>query len=195
MPLLGKILYEVLAGVPLPAFVSPTDPEYDLSRKWDGPAYRAVNRVIRGLLHDDPTVRLTYLGELPGQIDELLSLQATRELAPITMPRWHTDLLSASDLLASSASASAAKKPEDAMKEEADQIAMEDLEVWQSSEAVKQLDEALGTHVVGVLLLPVPRSATLSARSLVACNRLDRALNRSRMRAIRFALRRNRERI
>lgn len=153
---LGKILYEVLAGTPLPAFVSPTDPEYDLTRKWEGPAYRAVNRVLRGLLHEDPNVRLTYLGELPGQIDELLSLQSAREPAPAAVPRWHTDLLSASDLLASKTTAPAPRKPADAMKEEADQIAKEALEVWQTSEAVKQLENALGTARGGHLVVSRP---------------------------------------
>lgn len=152
---MGKILYEVLAGVPLPAFVSPMDHDYDLTKKWDGAAYRAVNRVLRGLLHDEPNVRLTYLGELPGQIDELLSLNL-RQAVPTTVPRWHTDLLSASDLLAARATPPAPKKPEDAMKEEADQIAKEVLEVWHSSGAVKQLDNALGTARGGHLVINSP---------------------------------------
>lgn len=153
---LGKILYELLAGVPLPAFVPPTDPEYDLTKKWNGPTYRTVNRILRGLLHDDPTVRLTYLAELPGQVEDLLSLQTTSDAAPATVPRWHTDLLSASDLLAVRPSAPAAKKPEDAMKEEVEQLAKEVLEVWQSSDAAQQLEKALGTARGGHLAVNAP---------------------------------------
>lgn len=153
---LGKILYEVVAGVPLPAFVTPTDPEYDLTKKWDGPAYRAINRVLRGLLHNDPKVRLIYLGELSGQIDELLSLHMSGEAVLEVVPRWHTDLLSASDLLAARATEPPPQKPEKAMKEEADQIAKEALEVWQGSEAVKQLETALGTARGGHLVVTRP---------------------------------------
>lgn len=163
---LGKILYELVAGVPLPAFVSPTDPAYDLTRKWDGPAYRAVNRVLRGLLHDDPNVRLTYLGDLLGQIDELLSLYRVGEPAPEIAPRWHTDLLSASDLLAAKAAPPTARKPEDAMKEEADQVAREALEVWQTSEAVEQLESALGTARGGHLVVTRPTLGDMARSAL-----------------------------
>lgn len=160
---LGKILYEVMAGKPLPAFVSPADTEYDITKKWNGPEYRGINRVLRGLLHDDPSIRSTYLRELPGQIDEFLTSTPRS-----TIPRWHTDLLSASDLLAyKSAAMPINRTPVDEMREEAEQIVREVLEVWEASDAVKQLEEALGVARGGYLTITKP-SASNAARQLLA---------------------------
>lgn len=160
---LGKILYEVVAGKPLPAFVSPMDTEYDITKKWNGQEYRGINRVLRGLLHDNPSVRTTYLGELPGQIDEFLT-SAPRP----SIPRWHSDLLSASDLLASKpVTVPINRTPVDEMKEEAEQIVREVQDVWEASDAVRQLEEALGVARGGHLTVTKPNSNNV-ARQLLA---------------------------
>lgn len=162
---LGKIMYECLAGRPLPAFVGPTDPEFDLVKQRDTAAYRALNRVLRGLLHDDPAVRLAHLRELPGQIDELVALDAGGE-KPGKAPRWHTDLLTASDLLASRATAAPRQPPEDMSKAEAEQIAKEALEVWQESDAIERLESVLGTHRGGHLVVTRPVVGDLARSQL-----------------------------
>lgn len=162
---LGKILYDLVAGSTLPAFVSPADPDYDLAKKWDGPSYRGINRVLRGLLHDDPTVRLTYLQELPGQIDEFLAVERSKD-PPALSPTWHTDLLSASDLLASRPAVKTAPRPEEIMKDEAEQLSRETLDVWQKSDAIARLDKALGAARGGKLVVTQP-THNATARSML----------------------------
>lgn len=162
---LGKILYELIPGTPLPAFISPSDHEYDLTLKFAGAGFRSVNRVLRGLLNSEPMVRMTYLKELPGEIEEFITANADRQVAVVT-PKWQTDLLSASDLLAARAISSPSKKSEDTIKEEAEQLAREALDVWQKSNVTAQLDRALGVARGGQLSVNPPQASDV-LRSLL----------------------------
>jgi len=71
---LGKVLYELLAGMVLPGFSQPNEPQFDLYLKSPTPFYSGVNFLLRGLLNDSPDRRLVALDSIEPQIDSLVAL-------------------------------------------------------------------------------------------------------------------------
>jgi serine/threonine protein kinase len=94
---LGKILYQMVSGKVLPGFISPADPDFDLTKLENSPLFRGASRATRGLLHDTPAVRRATLADLHEQIGDLLEESAAE---PVTDGRTREILLKAADGLA-----------------------------------------------------------------------------------------------
>lgn len=163
---LGKLLYEVLAGQALPAFVAPTDPDFDLARTSSDRAVRSVNRILLRLLHNDPAVRMAALPDINGEISDLIDGLASPKEERV-VPQWHSDLLSVGDLLARKAAAPVARTDPNAdLRGGLDLLVQEAFGAWDGSAAVEQLEQALGKSRGGVLkVVRSPTSETV--RSLL----------------------------
>jgi len=147
---LGKIMYQVLSGRQLPGFVSHTEPEYDLTRNDKRAIARAINRIMRGLLHDEPSVRLETLAQLDEQIADLLqSPQPGGEAKTID-----AFLLLAADGLAIHANKSNnASQPGAEIETDLNSIRDEVLSVWNSAESLRRIEELVIMPNSGVIEL------------------------------------------
>lgn len=162
---LGKILYDLLAGRTLPAFIPPNDPEYDLVALRGDPIYGSVNRVLRGLLHDEPTVRRAILADLPEQIRELRAL-ATAATPAVNAPSWRNDMILASDQLARKIAGSARPAKPEPLAAEVEGIAQEIRDAWAASEEVRSVTAALGVSKGGAFVITGPQASN-EARNLL----------------------------
>lgn len=94
----GKILYELLAGIVLPGFRDPNDPEFDLAQKRSGYFYPLLNSLLRGLLSVEPDRRLTTWQKIEEHLEALEESLQPEHIS--NLAQFRATLATASDSVA-----------------------------------------------------------------------------------------------
>ncbi len=142
---LGKILYELVAGQVLPAFLPPHHPDYDLTRNRRDTVYLGINAVLRSLLHDDPARRLEVLRNLPKQVTALQEWDKTGKSGTDLDVELRNAIADASNALGRLVVNDVQRDADIAaeLKSECETIAKEIFKAWSSASAVQTIEGML----------------------------------------------------